>query len=123
MDPFMAKNPTKKKRKAMGQVREVATTRGLYASASKSIEADERQKVTVSVNASLLGTVDEYVAKTETNRSAIFDQALFMWCQLQQEKADIAYYSNLSQADRKANESWLPITTEAAKYIWSGDKK
>lgn len=119
----MSKVKAKGKKKAPGQVREVATTVGIYVVEPKLVQSDDRQKVTVSVNASLLGTVDEHVAKTKTNRSAVFDQALLMWCQQQQEQADIAYYGNLSEADEQANESWTRITREAAKYIWSEDKK
>jgi metal-responsive CopG/Arc/MetJ family transcriptional regulator len=113
----------KTKKTKQGIVREVATVPGLYVQDAEPLAAEDRQKVTVSVNASLLGTIDEYVAKSGANRSAIFDQALLMWCQFQQEQADIAYYSNLSPADKKANESWTRITTEAAKYIWSEGKK
>src|SRR5271166_5211799 len=88
---------------------------GLYTSAPQRAGTENRQKVTISVNGSLLSTVDEYTHQTGSNRSAVFEQALLMWCQWLQEQADITYYANLTDADRKANESWNQITTEAAK--------
>lgn len=92
---------------------------GPYGSQLQLAGAENRQKVTISVNAFLLRSVDDYVDRTGTNRSAVFEQALLMWCQWLQEQVDIAYYSNLSEADRAAVESWTRVTTEAAKHIWS----
>lgn len=115
----MPRAKAKKSQLAPTQARRtVPLNRGIYASEPRRPAPDNRQNITITVNGSLLNTVDEFVDRAGTNRSAVFEQALLMWCQRLQEQADIAYYSNLAPADRAADESWTQITTEAAKHIW-----
>lgn len=115
--------PRPKSRKPVPIVREpqiewAPSNIGLYKAEPRPTASDLRQKVTVSVNQSLLSTIDDYVERAGTNRSAIFEQALLMWCQWLQEQSDIDYYANLTEADRAANDSWTQITTESAKHLF-----
>ncbi len=117
--------PRRKVRKSMrvaeGQVETMPSGTGLYAYEPQRVGLENKEKVTVSLSASLLNTIDEHVNKTGVNRSSIFEQALLMWCQWQQEQADIAYYSNLTAKDKATNAAWTQITTEAAKHIWGNE--
>ena len=81
-----------------------------------------REKVTISINASLLNAIDEHVHRMGANRSAVFEQALLIWYRWQQEQADIAYYTSLTDKDKAANAAWTKITTEAAKHIWKNER-
>ena len=94
------------------------TSISLYAAQPQRSDSSNRQKVTITINKSLLDTIDDFVDRAGTNRSAVFEQALLMWCQRLQEQADVEYYGNLTQADVAANDSWTEIATEAAKQIW-----
>ena len=96
---------------------------GLYAASPEQSGLEGREKVTISINASLLNAIDEQVHRTGINRSAIFEQALLVWYRWQQEQADIAYYSSLTDKDKAANVAWTKITTEAAKHIWKNERK
>lgn len=80
--------------------------------------ASNKHKVTISVSEPLIESLDDYAARAGTNRSAVVEEALFLWCKQQQDLADRDYYSNLTENDRKANTSWTKVTTEAAKHIW-----
>jgi predicted transcriptional regulator len=80
--------------------------------------ASNKHKVTISVSEPLIESLDIYAARTGTNRSAVIEEALFLWCQKQQEQVDISYYANLNEKDRQADQEWTQVTTEAAKHIW-----
>jgi len=80
---------------------------------------EKREKVTVSVNASLLATVDDFVGRhAKTNRSAVIDQALNMWCLWLQEQEDKAYYTNLTAAERAERKGWTDAAAQSATESW-----
>ncbi len=95
---------------------------GLYMTSPEQSGLENREKVTISINASLLKAIDEHVRRTGINRSAVFEQALLVWYRWQQEQADIAYYTSLTDKDKAANAAWTKITTEAAKHIWKNEQ-
>lgn len=73
-------------------------------------------RVTVSVHPGLLRFIDDYVEwHPETNRSAIFDQALELWVRWTQAENDKRV---AARKKTKQEEAWSEITTEAAKFIW-----
>lgn len=74
-------------------------------------------RVTVSVHPGLLRFIDDYVeCHPETNRSAIFDQALELWVRWMQAENDKRIYAPHEETQEEAD--WKAIQTEAAKFIW-----
>jgi metal-responsive CopG/Arc/MetJ family transcriptional regulator len=100
-----------------------SSSAGLYLTSPTQSDSQNREKVTISINASLLNAIDEHVHRTGVNRSAVFEQALLVWYRWQQEQADIAYYSSLTDKDKAADAAWTKITTEAARHIWKNERK
>ncbi len=113
----------KESMKVAGQEQTLGAGAGLYVTSLEQSSGENREKVTISINAPLLHAIDEHVRSTGVNRSAVFEQALLVWYRWQQEQADIAYYTSLTDKDKAANAAWTKITTEAAKYIWKNERK
>ena len=83
---------------------------------------ERKNKVTVSIDSTLIKEVDRFVAEarnSEVSRSSILEEALQLWRQHQCESYD-AYYcsSNNSQLVAEGIE-WKDISKKAAKRIWS----
>ena len=82
----------------------------------------KKEKVTISVDAELLHTVDAYVEETKSvglSRSSVIEQALHLWKQQVRDQFDARYYSENADALKKDGESWSAVTTEAAKHTWT----
>lgn len=82
-----------------------------------STEDSKAARVTVSVHPGLLRYIDDYVEwHPETNRSAVFDQALELWIRWMQAKTYKRVYAPHEQTDEET--FWRELQTEAAKFIW-----
>lgn len=74
-------------------------------------------RVTVSVHPGLIRYIDDYVEQhPETNRSAVFEQAIELWIHWMQSETYKRYYSSHKETQEEAD--WRAIQTEAAKFIW-----
>ncbi len=74
-------------------------------------------RVTVSLHPGLLRYIDDYVQwHPETNRSAVFDQALELWIRVIQAKTYKQVYGAHEETEEEA--FWRQLQTEAAKFIW-----
>jgi hypothetical protein len=83
--------------------------------------AQRKEKVTISVDAQLLHTVDAHVQESKIaglSRSSVIEQALYLWKQALRDQFDAKYYTENSEVLKKDGESWSAITTEAAKFTW-----
>ena len=81
----------------------------------------KKEKVSISIDASLLQMVDAFVEESKDvriSRSSVFDQALRLWRQEQRNLFDEKYYCENSRTLKADNKSWTAITTEAAKHTW-----
>lgn len=84
----------------------------------------KKEKVTVSVDSSLLQAVDAFVKENQEpglSRSAIVEHALYQWVQERRDAFDRWYYSTYAEQFR--DDGWNKITTEAAKYIWDDQQQ
>lgn len=74
-------------------------------------------RVTVSVHPGLLRYIDDYVEwHPETNRSAVFEQAIELWIRWMQVNTYKRYYASHKETQEEAD--WRAIQTEAAKFLW-----
>jgi metal-responsive CopG/Arc/MetJ family transcriptional regulator len=79
----------------------------------------KKEKITVSIDASLLRIVDAFVEESKRpgiSRSAVFEEALRGWEQVRRDNIDTEYYSKNTAALN--DPSWTEITTESARHIW-----
>ncbi len=82
----------------------------------------KKEKVTISVDAELLHTVDAYVEQVKSgglSRSSVIEQALHLWKQQMRDQFDARYYSENAEALKQDGESWSAVTTAAAKHTWT----
>lgn len=83
-------------------------------------EGSRSVRVSVTIDSGLLSFIDDYVEGNEqTNRSAVFDQALEMWVIAQQKLNDANYYTTDRKKSKRENDDWSKVTKESAKRIWS----
>ena len=79
----------------------------------------KKEKVTVSIDAALIKMIDDFVEESgNLSRSAVFEQAIHLWKQEIRDAYDLKYYSENADIEKKENESWKAVSSEAAKYIW-----
>lgn len=79
-------------------------------------EESKTARVTVSVHPGLLRYIDDYIEwHPETNRSAIFDQAIEIWIRWMQTNNE---KRNAQREKTEEELAWKEIQTEAAKFIW-----
>ena len=79
----------------------------------------KKEKVTISVDASLLQMVDSFVHSskdTSISRSSVVEEGLHLWKQQIRDSFDEKYYSE--NAGALADPGWTAIASEAAKYLW-----
>lgn len=82
----------------------------------------KKVKVTISVDAELLHTVDAYVEEVKgagLSRSSVVEQALHLWKQQMRDEFDARYYAENAEALKKDGQSWSAVTTAAAKHTWT----
>ncbi len=81
----------------------------------------KKEKVTISVDAELLHTVDAHVEESKNaglSRSSVIEQALHLWKQQLRDQFDANYYAKNAESLKEDGDSWSAITTEAAKHTW-----
>jgi metal-responsive CopG/Arc/MetJ family transcriptional regulator len=88
-----------------------SSTRGLL---------QKKEKVTISVDAELLQTVDAHVEESKggLSRSSVIEQALHLWKQAMRDQFDAKYYAENTETLQADGTSWSAITSAAAKHIW-----
>jgi len=77
--------------------------------------AQKKEKVTISVDAELLHTVDAHVEESKNSglsRSSVIEQALHLWKQQLRDQFDVKYYAENADALKEDGKSWLAITTD-----------
>ena len=79
-----------------------------------------RVRVSVTVDPRWLGWVDRYVDQhPETDRSKVFDEALYLWCAKQQELAMVEQYAPGGDPPKEEYEAWRRIRNAAAlRLFW-----
>jgi metal-responsive CopG/Arc/MetJ family transcriptional regulator len=83
--------------------------------------AQKKEKVTISVDADLLHTVDAHVKESKDaalSRSSVIEQALHLWKQQLRDQFDAKYYAENAEALKEDADAWSAITSVAAKYTW-----
>jgi metal-responsive CopG/Arc/MetJ family transcriptional regulator len=83
--------------------------------------AQKKEKVTISMDADLLHTVDAHVKESKNaglSRSSVIEQALHLWKQQLRDKFDAKYYAENAEALKEDGESWSAITSQAAQHTW-----
>ena len=82
-----------------------------------------RLKVSVTVDPRLLKVVDHFVAQhSGSDRSKIFDEALYLWYSRQQDRAmETQFLAPQSDAEREELAAWRQIQSAAAKRIFGLD--
>lgn len=75
-----------------------------------------RVKVSVTLNPELLAAVDRHVCDHPgTDRSKVMDEALWLWCAREQERAMEEQFAGDSEVDPEEWESWRAIRRAAAE--------
>ena len=86
--------------------------------------AARRAKVSVSVDAGLLGVVDRFVAAhPEVDRSAVFDAALRLWYADQLDAAMAAQYAQPDGVDPAERAAWNAIREAAAARALGAERR
>ena len=77
-----------------------------------------RIRVSVTVDPRWLGWVDRYVEEhPETDRSKVFDEALYLWCARQQDLAMEAQYAPGGDPPAEEWEAWKAIMKASAERL------
>lgn len=75
-----------------------------------------RSRVSATVDAGLLHAVDAYVAlHPETDRSKVIDEALWLWCKREQDRALEAQFSDGPDVPPDEYEAWRSIRRAATE--------
>ena len=72
-----------------------------------------KAKITVTLDAEIVGTLGRMSRKTGTPRSRLVGDALRLWQRVQLEEALKDGYRSMAKADRAAAERDLPVVREA----------
>jgi metal-responsive CopG/Arc/MetJ family transcriptional regulator len=78
-------------------------------------------KISISIDAALLATVDRYAAANHVTRSAALERWLAQVSHRERlnrlEEETAAYYDSLTEADRRDDAEWAEFASKAAKKL------
>jgi hypothetical protein len=80
--------------------------------------SENKAKWTVSVDPRVSELVDEYVLRSETNRSLVVEEALKLWLKKLIEEEEEAYYKASAAEINSEMSDWVEIASESAFGLW-----
>ncbi|MGI0482246.1 hypothetical protein ACN4EE_15865 [Geminocystis sp. CENA526] len=83
------------------------------------ISSGTKQKITVTVDSNLIADIDNF----SNNRSAVVEEALFLWRQQQLEAKLREFYLNRSQNVVADEDNWSDTTQDHAIANWTESKE
>src|SRR5262245_44502933 len=82
-------------------------------------------KISISIDAALLATVDRYAAANKVTRSAALERWLSQVSRQERlnrlEEETAAYYDSLTEADRREDTEWVSFATKSFRKIYIDD--